>query len=196
MKKRFFSLFTVLLVAAVITSSASAGKAIKLSSVNFSLGSLISRGTASGLGSTDWILVLDGSGHASVICTNNGGNDVPGQSSPHIDGSGAQSLPGNSQLRKNGRSPFTVEAKPLAESDPTLFTWVEGGCPNSNWSARVDFVYWDFATITVYSPLDTTFSNPVATYEYSCVTTRTGPNSTTSTFDDGTVSCTQTFPLK
>jgi len=193
MKKNFLTLLSVLLVATILTSSVSAGGNVKLSSVRFSLGSLISKGFASGLGSTDWVLKLDGSGHASVICTNYGSNDVPGQSSPHVDGKGTQALPGDSQLRKNGKSPFSVTAKPDEEINPSL-SWDAGGCPNPNWTARIDFVYWDFATIGVYYPSDTSFSNPVAIYKYQCVTTRTGPNSTPSTFDDGTVSCTQTFP--
>jgi hypothetical protein len=179
-----------------LTTPAGAGGGIKLSS-SFKLGSLIADGIATGLGKTDWVLKLDGVGHAAVICTNNGSNDVPGQSSPHVDGTGTQSLPGDSQLRKNGKSPFSVEALPDAEANPTEFDWVAGGCPNSNWTARVDFVYWDYAKITVYSPLDTSFSSPVATYEYQCVTTRTGPaGDPDSTFDDGTVACTQTFPTK
>ncbi len=195
MKKRILFLLSVLLVTALFASPVSAGGGVGLTRVQFSLGSLITQGTATGLGNTDWVLKLDGIGRASVMCTNNGGNAVPGQSSPHVDGTGTQALPGDSQLRKNGKSPFSIEAKPDAETNPTQFDWVAGGCPNSNWTARVDFVYWDFATITVFSPLDTSFSNPVATYQYQCVTTRTGPNSTPSTFDDGSVSCTQTFPV-
>ena len=194
MRKKIIAVFHAFLATLLFTTSALAGGSVKITSAGFDLGSLITKGIASGLGSTDWILVLSASGHAAVTCTNNGSNDVPGQSSPHVDASGAQSLPGDSQLRKNGRTLFYVEAVPEAEVDPAAFDWQAGGCPNANWTARMDFVFWDFATIRVYSPLDTSFSNPVATYEYQCVTTRTGPNDTPSTFDDGTVSCWQTFP--
>jgi hypothetical protein len=177
------------------TSPVFARGAIELSSVDFSPGSLISKGFASGLGSTDWVLVLDGVGHAGVICTNNCENDVPGQSFPHVVGSGIQTLSGNDALRKNGRSPYIVIAKSEYET-ARYIAWDEGGCPNSNWTARINFLYWDFATIKVYEPSDTSFSNPAATYEFQCVTTYTGPNSTPSTFDDGTVSCTQMYPAK
>lgn len=192
MNKRLFSILAVLLIATLLTSTVYAGGAVKLSGVSFNLASLISKGFASGLGSTDWILELNASGHAGVICTNNGNNDVPGQSSPHVDGKGTQALPGSSQLRKNGRSPFNVEAKPDVEINP-IISWSEGGCPNPNWTARVDFVYWDGATILVKDPITQAV---VATYKYACSTTKTGSNSTPSTFDDGTVSCTQTYPTK
>lgn len=61
---------------------------------------------------------------------------------------------------------------------------------------KIDFISWDPAVINVYDSLDTGFSIPVATYEYQCVTTFTGPNSTATTFDDGVVSCVQTYPTK
>ena len=195
MKRKLYTILTVLMIVMLTTSPVLARGAIKLSEVTFSLGSLISKGFASGLGSTDWVLVLDAEGHAGVICTNNGGNDVPGQSYPHVDGSGISTLPGSDPLRKNGKSPYAVTAKSEFETIQYI-PWDEGGCPNSNWTAKIDFIYWDFATINVYDPLDTSFSAPVATYKYQCVTTYTGPNSTATTFDDGTVSCKQTYPTK
>jgi len=187
MNKKFLSILTALLLVTLMTSTVSAGGAVKLSGVQFRLGSLITSGIASGLGSTDWKLELDAGGRASVICTNNGNNDVPGQSSPHVDGKGAQALPGDSQLRKNGRSPFSVTAKPQEEIDP-IISWDAGGCPNPNWTARIDFVYWDSATILVIDPITNAV---VTTYKYTCVTTRV-PQNDGYTFDDGTVSCTQT----
>jgi hypothetical protein len=188
MKKKLFSILSVMLIAALSTSTVGAAS-FKLSS-SFKLGSLIADGTVSGLGRTDWVMLLTGSGHASVFCTNPGGNVVPGQSSPHVDAIGIQPLPGNDSLRKNGKAPFYVVATPDIESNPTM-AWDVAGCPSSNWTGGADFVYWDFATISLYSPTDITFSSPVATYNFKCVTTRTGPNSTPSTFDDGTISCTQ-----
>lgn len=188
MKKRLFTILTLALIIALSTSTVYAA-GFKLSA-GFKLGSLDASGFVSGLGHTDWVLMLNAQGHADVICTNPGGNDVPGQSSPHINAIGTDALPGNDPLRKNGKSPFEVTATPDFEINPAI-AWDVAGCPSSNWTGKVDFVYWDFATINLYSPTDTTFSNPVATYKFTCVTTRTGPNSTPTTFDDGTVSCTQ-----
>ncbi len=183
MKRKIISVITALFATILITSTVFAG-AIKLSG-SFGLGSLIASGFASGLGNTDWILELQASGQASVICTNYGNNDVPGQSSPRINGKAAQALPGDSQLRKNGKSPFSITAKPEEEIDPVI-SWDAGGCPNPNWTARIDFVYWDTATIVVKDPIT---EEVVATYNYSCTTTRV-PQNDGYTFDDGTVSCT------
>lgn len=186
MNKRLLSIVVMMLISTMVISPVSAGGAVKLSGVQFKLGSLIANGFASGLGSTDWILELNASGHAGVTCTNNGSNDVPGQSSPHVDGKGTQTLPGGSQITKNGKAPFNVTAKPEEELNP-IISWDAGGCPNPNWTARIDFVYWDAATIFVKDPVSLA---TVATYNYNCVTTRTAPNSTPSTFDDGIASCT------
>lgn len=192
MTKKQITLLAILMIIILAVSPVSAGGAIKLSG-SFKLGSLISKGFATGLGNTDWVLVLDGVGHAGVVCTNKGENDVPGQSFPHVEGSGIQVLTGNDPLRKNGKSPYEVTAKSQYE-ETQYISWEEGGCPNSNWTARVDFIFWDSASITVYDPLDTGYLNPVATYKYECVTTYTGPNGTATTFDDGSVSCVKTYP--
>jgi len=185
MHRKLYSILAVLLIAILATSTVFAGAAIKLSSSNFALGSLITSGVATGLGNTDWVFEVNASGHASVICSNYGGNDVPGQSSPHVDGKGSQAVP-HEQITKNGKAAFTVIAKPEEELNPTI-PWDAGGCPNPNWSARIDFVYWDSAVITAIDPTTNTVA---ATFEFSCVTTRI-PQNDDYTFDDGTVSCTQ-----
>jgi hypothetical protein len=182
-RSKILSVIIVFLVATLLASTVSAGGNVKVSA-GYSLGSLIADGLATGLGRTDWLLELQASGTASVICTNYGSNDVIGQSSPHVDGIGTQALPGDSQLRKNGKSPFTITAKPDEEINP-IISWDAGGCPNPNWTARIDFVYWESATIQVRDP-DT--GVVVATYNYACTTTRI-PQDDGYTFDDGTVSC-------
>lgn len=187
MKRILYPVLTAILIAIMVVYPAGAG-GYKLSSATFSLGSLIATGTASGLGSTDWLVELDATGHGSVICVNNGNNPVPGQSSPKIDGKGTQAIP-RSQITKNGKSPFDVTARPLEETPGYILDWQQGGCPNSNWTAFVDFVYWDQAVLSLVDPI--TFET-VASYKYNCVTTRTGPRGNPdSTFDDGTVSCNQ-----
>ncbi len=164
MKKRIFSLFSALMIAVLIFSPAGAAGSVKLSA-SWSLGSLIAQGYASGLGKTDVNLVLEASGPAAIICTNNGENDVPGQSYPKVLAYGLDTLPGSDPLRKNGRAPFYAETV-----DPTDVTWEEGGCPNSNWTARIDFIFWDHATIYVYD----LYTNVLLTkVDYICTTTRT-----------------------
>jgi hypothetical protein len=192
MKKIVYPVLTAIFVATLLVSTAGAG-GYKLSSstsrtdAEFVLGSLITRGSVSGIGGTDWFMTLKADGHASVVCVNNGSNPVPGQSSPKVEGKATQKIP-LSQITKNGKAPFNVEAKPLEETPGYVLTGLAGGCPNDNWSAYVDFVYWDHAVIRLLlDPDDPT--TVVATWEYFCETTRTGPNDTQSTFDDGMVSC-------
>jgi hypothetical protein len=189
MKKILYPVFTAILIAVMLVSPAGAG-GYKLSSA-FTLSSLLANGTATGLGKTDWLISLDASGSGAVVCVNNGTNPVPGQSSPHIDGSATQKLAAGDPLRKNGKSPFSMEAIPPEEAPGYTLDWQQGGCPNSNWTAFVDFVFWDHAVISLKDPLTL---ETVATFKYVCVTTRTGPRGDpNSTFDDGIVSCTEYF---
>ena len=165
--KKVVSFFYAILALAVFTTSVFAGPAIKLSSVTFSLGSLIADGTLSGIGRTDINVVLDATGIPVITCTNPGRNDVPGQSSPKISASGDQLLDGDSPVRKNGRSPFSVE------TDDTTITWDAAGCPNPGWSARIDFVYWTNATLSFY---DAATNELLLKQSYSCITTRFPPS--------------------
>jgi len=185
MKKNLFAVLVVLLVVTMVSTTVSAGGNIKLSSA-FSLRSLFADVTATGLSSTDYTFELAASGVASVVCTNYGGNQAPGQNSPHVDGTDLANV-GKADITKNGKATFSLEAVPPEELNPYI-SWDAGGCPNSNWTAMIDFVYWQSATITAYNKLTQAF---VKQFTYQCVTTRTGPNSTPSTFDDGTVSCTR-----
>ena len=168
MKKKILSVLSALLVSVFLTTSALAGASIKLSSVTFSLGSLIANGTLTGLGRTDVTVVLDASGVPVITCTNNGSNDVRGQSSPKVSASGEQSLLGNDPIRKNGKSPFDVET-----TDPDVIAWDAAGCPNANWTGHVDFIYWTDATISVYDTATYSPSaQPLTQRNYTCTTTR------------------------
>jgi len=171
MKKKFLSLLSVLLMIVLLTTPASAGGAVKLSGVTFSLGSLIANGTLSGLGNTDVSVVIDASGTPLVSCINNGGNIVPGQSAPRVSASGNQLLDGDSPVRKNGKSPFGVET-----DDPEFIPWDQAGCPGANWSGRIDFIFWTDATITI----NDTSTPPIQLLkkDYSCITTLTSVSCT------------------
>jgi hypothetical protein len=176
MKKKFLSLLMVLLVSVLMVSSVSAGGAVKLSGATFQLSSLIATGTFTGLGGyKDGVTVeLTASGIPVVTCTNQGGNQAPGQNPPKVTANGIQEIPSD-LITKKGTAPLNVTAKP----DPIL-TGTQGGCPNDNWSAVIDFVFWTNATITV---TDNVTGYPLLTQDYTCVTTRNPDNS-------GTVSCT------
>ncbi len=190
MKKKFSAILTVLLITMLAASTVYAGGVRITASTE--LKSLFAKITATGLGSTNYVFDLDASGIASVVCTNYGGNQAPGQNYPHVDGKDSKDLP-SSKISKNGKAIFDMHAVPLEETPGYVLPWDVGGCPNSNWSAKVDFVYWQSMTITAYIDLGGGVRGAkVAENKYQCVTTRTGPRGDpASTFDDGTVSCTQ-----
>jgi len=168
MKIKVSSLLLATLLVILMVSPVSAGPGIGLSSVKFSLGSLIADGNLSKLGSTDVMVVLDASGIPAITCTNYGRNDVPGQSSPKISATGQQSLDGDHSVQKNGKSPFSVETV-----DPLSISWDAAGCPNANWSARIDFIYWTNATISIY---DSATGALQLKQNYTCNTTRYPPS--------------------
>lgn len=170
MKKKLYSLLSVFVMVIVMTSPVSAGGAVKLSSVTFSLGSLVANGTLSGLGNTDVSVVIDATGPAAITCSNLGGNQVPGQSYPKISAAGNQFLDGDSLVRKNGKSPFGVETV-----DPQTVPWDQAGCPNANWTGHISFIFWTDATISVY---DENTQALLVRQNYKCTTTLTSVSCT------------------
>lgn len=174
MRQRLIALMAALILATLPGTTAFAG-GVRLSGVGFSLSSLVADGFASGLGRTDVTVSLFATGIPVVTCVSPGGNEAPGQNPPRVSGNGSETLPGNDPIRKNGRSPFSVET-----NDPVL-TGREGGCPNNRWTARIDFVFWTNATITV---VDTNTGEELVRQDYTCVTSGTPPD-----FTDATVSC-------
>jgi hypothetical protein len=161
MKQKIISIVTALFAAILITSTVFAG-AIKFTA-SFRLGSLIAEGTVSGLGNQDVRFVLKATGFPAVTCTNQGGNQAPGQNPPKVSASGEQLLFGFDQVRKNGKSPFGVETV-----DPELVDPITYGCPNASWTATIDFIYWTEATITVY---DLHTGEFLRSQDYTCTTT-------------------------
>jgi len=157
MKRKIFSLLTVLLVASVLVSPVSARPGIGFSAT-FSLGSLIASGTLSRLGPTDVTVELDADGIPVITCTNNGGNTAPGQGYPKITARGSQFLDGD-DITKNGKTPYRTETV-----DPETLPWDVAGCPSSNWTAHVDNILWTDAIITVTD----TFENVLISREYTC----------------------------
>jgi len=153
-----------MLVTMLTSSTAFAAGGLKFRNIDFNLGSLIATGLVTGLGNTDVTIVLEGSGPADILCVNNGTNIVPGQSSPKVTATGEQLLDGDNDYDKNGRASFNT----VASTDEPL-PWDEAGCPNSNWVGKIDFVYWDAVTISVYS---TSTGDLLAQQKYKCVTTR------------------------
>jgi len=177
MKNKILSFLSILLIVVLGTSPVSAGPGIRLSGVQFSLGSLIADGYVAGLGRTDVTVVLTATGEpVEVFCINNGGAVVPGHSSPRIDTVGVDNLAGNDASRKNGKAPFTAET-----SD--FLPWYLAGCPGSNWVGQLGFVDWTEATLTVHLGFNNPTGEELARQDYTCETTRDADGV-------GSVSCT------
>ncbi|RIH83771.1 hypothetical protein Mterra_02183 [Calidithermus terrae] len=138
--------------------------------VTFSLGSLVAEGDVA-LGNLDAVVTLTAGGVPLVTCTSPGGNQAPGQNPPRVSGSDSQTV--ERSFTKNGRSPFVLEA-----DAQTALSAKRLGCPNNNWKASIDFVFWDRAVLTL------TNSATGAMLEkrvFACVTQR----------DPDSVSCTE-----
>jgi hypothetical protein len=117
-------------------------------------------GALSGLGNGDVLITLDATANVTSTCTNQGGNQAPGQNPAPINVSGGQAIPEDEI--KNGTTPFSVTT--LAPE-----TIIPGApdCPNTNWTEQIDDLLFTSATLTVEQPVGTvvlvlscTFSPP------------------------------------
>ena len=113
-----------------------------------------------GLGNEDVLVTLTATAAATSTCTNQGGNQAPGQNPAEVTVSGSQSIP--AEEIKNGNTPFDVTT--IAPVTP-----IPGapGCPNSNWTQDITDLSFTTATITVEQPagnlvltVSCTFSSP------------------------------------
>ena len=109
---------------------------------------LNSAGALAGLDGTDILVTLSATADATSTCTNQGGNQAPGQNP-------AEEI-------KNGNVAFNVTT--IAPASPIAGA---PGCPNGNWTQTIDDLLFKTATITVEQPAGTvvltvscTFSAP------------------------------------
>jgi hypothetical protein len=113
-----------------------------------------------GLGNEDVLITLTATAAATSTCTNQGGNQAPGQNPAEVTVSGSQSIP--AAEIKNGTTPFNVTTVAPVSPIPGA-----PGCPNSNWTQEITDLSFTTATITVEQPAGTvvltvscTFSSP------------------------------------
>jgi len=108
----------------------------------------------SGLGNCDLsvTLTVDNAG-VTTTCTNQGGNQAPGQNPGDVTVSGVTTIPKGAIKNGNVCVPVTTQA-------PANPTPDEAGCPSANWSAAIADVIFSGKTanfiVTQAAPCDTT----------------------------------------
>jgi hypothetical protein len=110
---------------------------------------LTASGELAGLGNADVLVTLTAEADVTSTCTNQGGNQAPGQNPAPITATGSQAIP--AAEIKNGTTPFsvvTVAPDPIIPGAPD--------CPNTNWTEAIEDLAFTAAVITVEQPTGTT----------------------------------------
>jgi hypothetical protein len=102
-------------------------------------------GTAAyaGLGNFDTLQTLDATANPTATCTNQGGNQAPGQNPAEVDVTGSTAVPAGDI--QNGNVTITTTTVP-----PDQPTAEEAGCPNDNWTAEITDMAFTSATIRLF----------------------------------------------
>lgn len=113
---------------------------------------LFADGELAGLGYENVWILLTAVANPTATCTNNGGNEAPGQNPAPVTVTGGVMLTPD-DFTKNGNVYFAVETDPPYPPDGI----VPGAphCPNPNWTEQITDMAFTSATITVEQPVGT-----------------------------------------
>ena len=109
---------------------------------------LTADGSLSGLGNGDVLISIEATADVTSTCTNQGGNQAPGQNPAPLTVLGSTAIP--DEELKNGNTPFLV----TTIAPPSVIPGAPD-CPNANWVETIDDLAFTSATITVEQPVNT-----------------------------------------
>lgn len=135
-------------------------------------------GIVRGLGSDAYVVSITAFGVPLSTCTNQGGNQAPGQN-PAFAATGDDNVGGDPSNR-NGRYEFDATTYGI---DPASIP-TEGTCPNSNWSADVYWIDWNEIVLELQFVEDDGNLSPVETLTYTCETLQPSAQE-----PEGSISC-------